>query len=146
MIDQAQALNDHIITLDQQFYLVMDRYLQALIQYYIQNNANNHLQLEGVEGQLNDIYQKTFILASNIDKAIDINNDKTLALDEKVGNAKKEYHRAEKELAAVTGSDLAANPLKKEMHQDMLRSYFYVAYYSIAILGGSFFMYKKLQS
>ena len=146
MVDQAQVLNDHIITLDQQFYLVMDRYLQALIQYYIQNNANNHLQFEGVEGQLNRIYQQTFILASNIDKAIDINNDKTLALDEKVDKAKKEYHKVEKELAVITGSDLAAGPLKKEIHHDMLRSYFFTAYYSIAMVGGAYFIYKKLRS
>jgi len=146
MIDQSQVLNDHIMTLDQQFYLVMDRYLQTLIQYYIHDNANNHLQLEGVEGQLNGIYQKTLILASKIEKAIDINNNKSLALDEKVKIAKIEYHKVEKELAAITGSDLAANPLKKEMHHDMLRSYFYTAYYSIAIVGGVYFIYKKLRS
>ena len=90
MPGQAQVLNEQIITLDQQFYLVADRYLQALIQYYIQNTPTNHSQMEGVEGQLNDIYKNTFILASKIESAIDINNDKSLALDEKVKKAQKE--------------------------------------------------------
>ena len=146
MPGQAQVLNEQIITLDQQFYLVADRYLQALIQYYIQNTPTNHSQMEGVEGQLNDIYKNNFILASKIESAIDINNDKSLALDEKVKKAQKEYYKVEKELAVVTGSDLAADPLKKEMHHDMLQSYFYTAYYSIAMIGGCYFIYKKLRS
>ena len=146
MSGSVKLLNDNLNTLDQQFYLVMDRYLKALTQYYATDTEDDHLKLEGVEGQLNPIYQKTFILASRIEKEIDDNNAKSLEMDKKLKKLKKKYDAIQKMLRAIKDHNLAAPPLKKEMRKDMLKTYFYAGYYSIAILCGSYFIYKKLKS
>ena len=146
MSGQAKLLGDNLDTLDQQFYLVMDRYLHALTQYYISEDEENRLKLEGVQAQLNPIYQKTLILASTVEAAIDTAVSKSNKMDGEISQLKVEYDDLQKRLIEVDGSNLAAPPLKKELRHDMVKAYFYAGYYSIAIVLGSYFIYKKLKS
>ena len=77
-------LNEDLEILDLQFYLIMDRYFHALINYYMSESPDDHRKVEAIEAQLNDIYKKTFILASRIEKSIDVNDAKSSILDEKI--------------------------------------------------------------
>ena len=154
MSASVEMYREDLDTLEWSFKTLMwGRYLSALTNNYMTDastataqDSDNHRKLDSLDVQRKQILAKTFILASRIGKDIDATDAKSLSMDNRINELKKKYEDATKRLNADNDADLAAKPLKKEMKKDMITTYFYAGYYSIAILSGCYFIYKKFKS
>ena len=134
--------NDELVDLSQQFFLVADRYKSALTEYYLANSPENKGNIDNSKQLITKIYANVFMTGSKLHNAILENNKQIQSLDEHLDKLKKNATKENKMLQNVENSGRGAIPRKQYLRKTMQQDYYADAFYSSAIIGGVYFLYK----
>lgn len=124
--------------------IILENYKSSLINYKADPTSENKEIFDKYKNQLErDVYSNIFILKNEINKSISQNNNNIMKTDTNIDVIESQYQNKLKLLEEKKNIDLAANPLSHETKNRMIEEYLYLGYYSIAIIAGVVFLYKK---
>lgn len=124
--------------------IILENYKSSLINYKADPTSENKEIFDKYKNQLErDVYSNIFILKNEINKSISQNNEYIMKTDTNIDVIESQYQNKLKLLEEKKNIDLAANPLSHETKNRMIEEYLYLGYYSIAIIAGVVFLYKK---
>jgi len=138
----AEANKAQLDVLVERFMVLIDRYSNGLTQYYLEDSGDNKGIVDAIRDSLNRVYGDAFVLSSQVNANIVANNDRIQALDKHLDQLKEKVNAENKMLQEVQDTGLAAIPRKHDMRRYMQDDYFLAAYYTLAILGGSYYLYN----
>jgi len=124
--------------------IILENYKKSLINYKADPTSENKEIFNRYKNQLErDVYSNIFILQNEINKSIAQNNNNIMKTDTNIDVIESQYQNKLKLLEEKKNIDLAAKPLSHETKNRMIEEYLYLGYYSIAIIAGVVFLYKK---
>lgn len=124
--------------------IILENYKSSLINYKADPTSENKEIFDKYKNQLErDVYSNIFILQNEINKSISQNNEYIMKTDTNIDETEIQYQNKLKLLEEKKNIDLAAKPLSHETKNKMIEEYLYLGYYSIAIIAGVVFLYKK---
>ena len=124
--------------------IILENYKSSLINYKADPTSENKDFFNKYKNQLErDVYSNIFILQNEINKSITQNNNNIMKTDTNIDVIESQYQNKLKLLEEKKNIDLAAKPLSHETKNRMIEEYLYLGYYSIAIIAGVVFLYKK---
>lgn len=124
--------------------IILENYKSSLINYKADPTSENKEIFDKYKNQLErDVYSNIFILQNEINKSISQNNEYIMKTDTNIDETEIQYQNKLKLLEEKKSIDLAAKPLSHETKNKMIEEYLYLGYYSIAIIAGVVFLYKK---
>ena len=124
--------------------IILENYKSSLINYKADPTSENKEIFDKYKNQLErDVYSNIFILQNEINKSISQNNNNIMKTDTNIDVIESQYQNKLKLLEEKKNIDLAAKPLSHETKNRMIEEYLYLGYYSIAIIAGVVFLYKK---
>jgi len=124
--------------------IILENYKSSLINYKADPTSENKEIFDKYKNQLErDVYSNIFILKNEINKSISQNNNNIMKTDTNIDVIESQYQNKLKLLEEKKNIDLAAKPLSHETKNRMIEEYLYLGYYSIAIIAGVVFLYKK---
>jgi hypothetical protein len=124
--------------------IILENYKSSLINYKADPTSENKDFFNKYKNQLErDVYSNIFILQNEINKSIAQNNNNIMKTDTNIDVIESQYQNKLKLLEEKKNIDLAAKPLSHETKNRMIEEYLYLGYYSIAIIAGVVFLYKK---
>lgn len=124
--------------------IILENYKSSLINYKADPTSENKEIFDKYKNQLErDVYSNVFILQNEINKSISQNNEYIMKTDTNIDETEIQYQNKLKLLEEKKNIDLAAKPLSHETKNKMIEEYLYLGYYSIAIIAGVVFLYKK---
>lgn len=124
--------------------IILENYKSSLINYKADPTSENKEIFDKYKNQLErDVYSNIFILQNEINKSISQNNEHIMKTDTNIDETEIQYQNKLKLLEEKKNIDLAAKPLSHETKNKMIEEYLYLGYYSIAIIAGVVFLYKK---
>ena len=124
--------------------IILENYKSSLINYKADPTSENKEIFDKYKNQLErDVYSNIFILQNEINKSISQNNEYIMKTDTNIDETEIQYQNKLKLLEEKKSIDLAAKPLSHETKNRMIEEYLYLGYYSIAIIAGVVFLYKK---
>jgi len=124
--------------------IILENYKSSLINYKADPTSENKEIFDKYKNQLErDVYSNVFILKNEINKSISQNNNNIMKTDTNIDVIESQYQNKLKLLEEKKNIDLAAKPLSHETKNRMIEEYLYLGYYSIAIIAGVVFLYKK---
>jgi hypothetical protein len=124
--------------------IILENYKSSLINYKADPTSENKEIFDKYKNQLErDVYSNIFILKNEINKSISQNNNNIMKTDTNIDVIETQYQNKLKLLEEKKNIDLAAKPLSHETKNRMIEEYLYLGYYSIAIIAGVVFLYKK---
>lgn len=124
--------------------IILENYKSSLINYKADPTSENKEIFDKYKNQLErDVYSNIFILQNEINKSISQNNEHIMKTDTNIDETEIQYQNKLKLLEEKKSIDLAAKPLSHETKNKMIEEYLYLGYYSIAIIAGVVFLYKK---
>jgi len=124
--------------------IILENYKSSLINYKADPTSENKEIFDKYKNQLErDVYSNIFILQNEINKSISQNNNNIMKTDTNIDVIETQYQNKLKLLEEKKNIDLAAKPLSHETKNKMIEEYLYLGYYSIAIIAGVVFLYKK---
>ena len=124
--------------------IILENYKSSLINYKADPTSENKEIFDKYKNQLErDVYSNIFILQNEINKSISQNNGYIMKTDTNIDETEIQYQNKLKLLEEKKSIDLAAKPLSHETKNKMIEEYLYLGYYSIAIIAGVVFLYKK---
>ena len=124
--------------------IILENYKSSLINYKADPTSENKEIFDKYKNQLEkDVYSNIFILQNEINKSISQNNEYIMKTDTNIDETEIQYQNKLKLLEEKKNIDLAAKPLSHETKNRMIEEYLYLGYYSIAIIAGVVFLYKK---
>ena len=124
--------------------IILENYKSSLINYKADPTSENKEIFDKYKNQLErDVYSNIFILQNEINKSISQNNEYIMKTDTNIDETEIQYQNRLKLLEEKKSIDLAAKPLSHETKNKMIEEYLYLGYYSIAIIAGVVFLYKK---
>ena len=124
--------------------IILENYKSSLINYKADPTSENKEIFDKYKNQLErDVYSNIFILQNEINKSISQNNEYIMKTDTNIDETEIQYQNKLKLLEEKKNIDLAAKPFSHETKNKMIEEYLYLGYYSIAIIAGVVFLYKK---
>jgi hypothetical protein len=124
--------------------IILENYKSSLINYKADPTSENKEIFDKYKNQLErDVYSNIFILQNEINKSISQNNEYIMKTDTNIDETEIQYKNKLKLLEEKKNIDLAAKPFSYETKNKMIEEYLYLGYYSIAIIAGLVFLYKK---
>lgn len=138
--DDAEKIKQELVDLNQQFLIVAGRYKTSLTEFYLANTTENQSMVNENKRQLQKIYADTFLLSSKINNDILENNKNIQSLDKYLDELKKLVTKENSILQNVENSGQAAKPRKEYIRDTMQQDYYMDGFYTLAILGGIYFI------
>jgi hypothetical protein len=140
---EATVFKNKLDSIQNQFLIAIDRYRSALQQQYLEGKDTSG-DSENAQNLINDIYSKAFILTSQVNSNIIVNNNKIQSLDEELTKLKNEVDKEEDTLKRVKGSEKGALPRKKEIKSLMNFNYIETGLYMFSIISSGYLIYKYM--
>ena len=131
----ANNVENELMDLNQQFYVIAGRYKTALTEFYLANTQENKDTIDELKRMLTKIYAETFMLSSSINAAILDNNNNIQSLDDTLAKLKKQVNNENTTLRNVENTGRAAKPRKQYIRKIMQDDYYMDAFYFCAVLG-----------
>ena len=138
---QIKKFENKVWSLKNQFLLSIDNYRRILEQQYLEGSDNLEESIAS-QNQLNNILGNTFLLYSQINSSINLNNKTIESLDEYLDRLKMEVDIENSLLNKTLNTQQAALPRKKQIKEKSQENYAMAAYYVAAVLGASVVIYR----
>ena len=138
---QIKKFENKVWSLKNQFLLSIDNYRRILVQQYLEGSDNLEESIAS-QNQLNNILGNTFLLYSQINSSINLNNKTIESLDEYLDRLKMEVDIENSLLNKTLNTQQAALPRKKQIKEKSQENYAMAAYYVAAVLGASVVIYR----